>query len=238
MSPTSYELHILLGIHGRTEKVARALVIPGSTLFHGNEIPPNYARVEVVSVEPKHAEERIDIAMPEGIEFLGQCVNQFILWNKLYILNLAPLDQQRPIEQRQLALEHAYSDPPIQEFMPATPPDVAEKVATPPEVVKNPTAPPKVVEKPATPLDVPDKPPAPHPEAVENPAPSKQPPEPEEQAVAQTCDNSVLPKMVRAYEKGATEEVQKWFTKTVAGKKMQKPKKKEPQKRKRPAKKN
>jgi len=43
-SSTPCELHIPLGIHGRTEEVARALVIPGR-LFHGKEIPPNYVRV-------------------------------------------------------------------------------------------------------------------------------------------------------------------------------------------------
>ncbi|KAJ1274638.1 hypothetical protein BS78_05G076900 [Paspalum vaginatum] len=89
-SLTPCELHIPLGIHGRIEEVARALAILGSCLFHGTPILPNYAMVQVLSVEPKHAEERIDIPTPEGIHFLGQSVNQFILWNKLYILNLAP----------------------------------------------------------------------------------------------------------------------------------------------------
>ena len=34
-SPTPCELHIPLGIHGRTEEVAKAIAIPGSSLFHG-----------------------------------------------------------------------------------------------------------------------------------------------------------------------------------------------------------
>ncbi|KAJ1277133.1 hypothetical protein BS78_05G271200 [Paspalum vaginatum] len=79
-------------------EVARALVIPGSGLFHGTPIPPDYARVQVHSVEPKHEGERLDISTPEGIHFLGQSVDQFILWHKNYIMNLAP--------QEQLELEH------------------------------------------------------------------------------------------------------------------------------------
>jgi hypothetical protein len=50
------ELHIPLGIRGRTEEVAKALAIPGSSLFHGTPIPPNYSRVQVLSIEPKNAE--------------------------------------------------------------------------------------------------------------------------------------------------------------------------------------
>ncbi|WVZ88892.1 hypothetical protein U9M48_035359 [Paspalum notatum var. saurae] len=77
-APTPCELHISLGIHGRTEEVAKATAIPGSSLFHGTPIPPEYARVEVLSVEAKHEEEMIDIPTPEGIHFLGQSVKQFI----------------------------------------------------------------------------------------------------------------------------------------------------------------
>ncbi|KAJ1276978.1 hypothetical protein BS78_05G258600, partial [Paspalum vaginatum] len=71
-TPTPCELHIPLGIHGRTGKVANAVLTPGSSLFHGTPIPPEYARVEVVSVEAKHTEEMIDIPTPEGIHYLGQ----------------------------------------------------------------------------------------------------------------------------------------------------------------------
>ncbi|KAJ1262223.1 hypothetical protein BS78_09G090500 [Paspalum vaginatum] len=97
-SLTPCELHIPLGIHGRTEEVARALVIPRSGLFHGIPIPPDYARVQVLSVEPKHEGERLDIPTLEGIHFLGQSVDQFILWNKKYIMNLAPQEQHVVLE--------------------------------------------------------------------------------------------------------------------------------------------
>ena len=103
--PAPCELHIPLGIHGRTEKVARALAIPGSGLFHGTPILLNYARVQVVSIEAKHEEEQIDIPRPEGAHFLGQSVNQFILWNKNYIRNLAPSEQERPAEPSLMAIE-------------------------------------------------------------------------------------------------------------------------------------
>ncbi|KAJ1255945.1 hypothetical protein BS78_K131700, partial [Paspalum vaginatum] len=133
-SPTPCELHIPLGIHGRTEKEAKALAIPRSGLFHGTPIPPDYARVQVLSVDTKHEEERLDIPTPEGIHFLGQSVDQFILWHKKYIMNLAPQEN------------------------------------------------------------------------LQNLAPSGQPPEAEEPAIAPTCNTSVVPKMVRAYEKAATPE--------------------------------
>ncbi|KAJ1268441.1 hypothetical protein BS78_07G135500 [Paspalum vaginatum] len=162
---TPCELHIPLGIHGRTEEVARALAIPGSGLFHGTSIPPDYARVQVLSVEPKHEGERLDIPTPEGIHFLGQSVNQFILWHKKYIMNLAPQEQLQ-LEQGHVVLEHgpigdameeehvvperdhADSDPPIHEFVP-TPPDLTEKPATSLEVVEKLATPSEVIEKPA-----------------------------------------------------------------------------------------
>ncbi|KAJ1256407.1 hypothetical protein BS78_K035500 [Paspalum vaginatum] len=52
--PTPCELRIPLGIHGRTKEVVRSLAILGSGLFHGTPILPNYARVHIHSVEPKH----------------------------------------------------------------------------------------------------------------------------------------------------------------------------------------
>ncbi|KAJ1257082.1 hypothetical protein BS78_K222000 [Paspalum vaginatum] len=227
-SPTPCELHIPLGIHGRTEEVARALVILGSGLFHGTPIPPDYARFQVLSVEPKHEGETLDIPTPEGIHFLGQSVDQFILWHKKYIMNLAPQEQLQ-LKQGHVVLkhgpigdameeehvvperDHADSDPPIHEFMP-TPPDLAEKPATSLEVIEKLATPSKVIEK---------------------PAPSKQPPEAKKPAAAQTCDTSVVPKMVRAYEKAATPEVQTWFKKVAEGNEKEKQKGKEPAKEKR-----
>ncbi|KAJ1275670.1 hypothetical protein BS78_05G153600 [Paspalum vaginatum] len=158
-----------------------------------------------------------------GIHFLGQCVNQFILWHKKYIMDLAPQEQLQ-LEQGHVVLkhgsigdamkeehvvpkrDHADLDPPIHEFLP-TPPYLAEKPATSLEVVKKLATPPEVVEKPATPPEVIEKPATP-PEVVEKLAPSEQTPEVEEPAAAQTCDTSVVPKMVRAYAKAATLEVQ------------------------------
>ncbi|KAJ1259476.1 hypothetical protein BS78_10G158600 [Paspalum vaginatum] len=162
-SPTPCELHIPLGIQGRTREVARALAIPGSSLFHGTPIPPDYARVQVPSIEPKHNGERLDIPTPEGIHFLGQSVDKFILWHKKYIMNLAPQEQLQ-LEQGHVVLEHgpigdsmeeehvvpecdhADSDPLIHEFM-STPPDLTEKPATSLEVIEKLATPPEVIEK-------------------------------------------------------------------------------------------
>ncbi|KAJ1262042.1 hypothetical protein BS78_09G076900 [Paspalum vaginatum] len=89
-SPTPCELHIPLGLHGRTKEVAMALTIPSCGLFHGTPILPSYARVQVLSVEPKHEEERIDIPTLEGIHFLSQSVNQFILAFKIGMQKFNP----------------------------------------------------------------------------------------------------------------------------------------------------
>ncbi|WVZ93308.1 hypothetical protein U9M48_039297 [Paspalum notatum var. saurae] len=141
-SPTPCELHILLGIHGRTEEVAKTIAISGSGIFHGTPIPPEYARVEILSVEAKHEEEMIGIPTPEGIHFLGQSVKQFILWNKKYILNLTPQEQLQ--ESGQLAIEHAD---------PICPEHVVEKPDTPLEAVEKPDTPPEA-EKPAVAKEV------------------------------------------------------------------------------------
>ncbi|WVZ53150.1 hypothetical protein U9M48_004132 [Paspalum notatum var. saurae] len=151
-SPTPRELHIPLGIHRSTEEVAKAIATPGSGVFHGTPIPPEYARVEVLSVEAKHEEEMIDIPTAEGIHFLGQSVKQFIVWNKKYILNLTPQEQLQ--EPGQLAIEHADPICPEHVEKPATPPDAVEKLATPPDTVEKPDTPPEA-EEPAAAKDAP-----------------------------------------------------------------------------------
>jgi len=115
------------------------------------------------------------------------------------------------MEQRQLPLEHgqvgdAMEQERIQqpEECVSTPPDLPTPSEQPP-VAEKPASPEKIIEKPATPKEV-----------VDNPTPSEQPLVAEETAAAETCNESVVPKMVRAYEKDATPEVQAWFKKTAA----------------------
>ena len=105
-SPTPCELHILLGIHGRTKQVAKAKIILGSDLFHGTPIPS-----ETLRRTHRHPHDRGD---PPP---LGQSVDEFILWNKCYIRNIAV-----PQEKQPLALEHGAADDEASDFLPPDPP--------------------------------------------------------------------------------------------------------------------
>ncbi|KAJ1277319.1 hypothetical protein BS78_05G285700 [Paspalum vaginatum] len=154
-SPCPCELHIPLGIHGRTEEVAKAIPYPGSNLFRGTTIPPDYARVSVLSVENKHKEEMIDIPTPKGIKYIGDSVKEFILWNKKYILNLTPQQQLECAEQGQSALANIRQEEECVVHAPeetSAPPDVnvheddaTEKSAQAADVSDRPATPPGMV---------------------------------------------------------------------------------------------
>jgi hypothetical protein len=60
-------LVIRYGINNqRTKKVATGLVIPGHK-FHGNDIPEEYCRVEVMTVVQGYEDDMLDIPRPEGM---------------------------------------------------------------------------------------------------------------------------------------------------------------------------
>jgi hypothetical protein len=80
IGPSACSLVISYGITNvRTIQVAIGLVIPGRK-FHGNTIPNDYARVEVLIVVEGHKDDWLGIRTKEGIEKLGQAINEFILW--------------------------------------------------------------------------------------------------------------------------------------------------------------
>ena len=61
--------------------MADAIAMPGDTL-HNMPIPLDYVKVQVTRViDDKYRDEALDITNPDqGIETLGDAVNNFILW--------------------------------------------------------------------------------------------------------------------------------------------------------------
>lgn len=49
--------------------------------FHNTPILDDHARVQVAKVHAEHVTFELDIPKPEGIELLGDAVNQFVLWH-------------------------------------------------------------------------------------------------------------------------------------------------------------
>ena len=83
--PTPCSLVVPIGRAGKTKEVATGLAIPGRQ-FHNTAIPEDYARVQVAKVHSDHVSLELDIPAPEGIELLGDAVNQFILWHRRDII--------------------------------------------------------------------------------------------------------------------------------------------------------
>ena len=80
VNPTPCSIVIRYGINNhRTREVATGKAIPGRK-YHGDDIPEDYCRVEVSTVVQGYENEMLDIPGPEGIEKLGQAINNFILW--------------------------------------------------------------------------------------------------------------------------------------------------------------
>jgi hypothetical protein len=49
--------------------------------FYDSPVPADYARAQVARVNGNQMSLVLDIPTPEGIELLGDVVNQFILWH-------------------------------------------------------------------------------------------------------------------------------------------------------------
>ncbi|XP_021311144.1 uncharacterized protein LOC110433410 isoform X3 [Sorghum bicolor] len=97
----------------RTIKVATGFAIPGRE-FHGSPIPNDYARVEVLTVVEGHEDDLLDIPTTEGIEKLGQAINNFILWPRrdIRLDNPVPPIPTSILDER--GFSHACSSPPLQ----------------------------------------------------------------------------------------------------------------------------
>jgi len=135
-------------------------------------------------------------------------MNQFILWNKKYILNLAPPEQQ-PIqglleiehgtitEKEHIVHEQEHPDPdPIHKRDLQDPKDIFDKLATVPNLI----------EKPAADQQTPDPKPADKPATKAAPTCDTSPKRAEDKGAAPE-DTTVVPKKVRVYEKDAAPEV-------------------------------
>nr|AAU89233.1 hypothetical protein [Oryza sativa Japonica Group]ABF96523.1 transposon protein, putative, CACTA, En/Spm sub-class [Oryza sativa Japonica Group] len=88
--PTPCSLVVSIGRAGKTKEVATGLAIPGCQ-FHNTAILEDYARVQVAKVHSDHVSLELDIPTPEGIELLGDAVNQFILWDRRDIILTAAI---------------------------------------------------------------------------------------------------------------------------------------------------
>jgi hypothetical protein len=73
----------------KVHEVATGMAMPGR-LFHCTPIPPEYAKVQMVTVHDNNLNVELDIPTGE-IQVLGDAVNQFILWHhRDIILTIAP----------------------------------------------------------------------------------------------------------------------------------------------------
>jgi len=80
VAPTACSLVISYGITNvHTIEVATGMVILGRD-YHNNKNPEEYCRVEVLTVMEGHKDDFLDIPTPDGVEKLGQAINEFILW--------------------------------------------------------------------------------------------------------------------------------------------------------------
>jgi hypothetical protein len=79
---TPCRLHIPLGrVGNKTKEVAIGVAMPGC-IFHNNPILAEYAKVLVREITDKaYIDYPLDHVTPEGVEELGEAVNEFILWN-------------------------------------------------------------------------------------------------------------------------------------------------------------
>jgi hypothetical protein len=80
--------------------VATCKAIPGRE-FHGVAIDDAYCSVEVNTVVSGHEEYFIDIPTPEGIEKLGEAINNFILWPRWDVRSLLENRPSSPAEKGQ-----------------------------------------------------------------------------------------------------------------------------------------
>lgn len=97
---TSCELHV--SVSNVSMKVADGYALPcvdGATC-HSRPIPPGYARVGVDDVHPSWRVLRLDISGGDGVETLGEAVNNIILWKKKDIVFPKPPSPPAPPSPR------------------------------------------------------------------------------------------------------------------------------------------
>jgi hypothetical protein len=172
-------LVIRYGINNqRTKKVATGLAILGRK-FHGNDIPEEYCRVEVMTVVQGYEDDMLDIPGPEGIETLGQAIKNFILWPRRDVELVDP--PRQPSSQAQ-------PSPPSQIVVP----------------IVHPSSPPQTSHAAPHPLS---DPPSPHPHggppSPPHTSPFRDPPSPQPSRDPRPSKKSKvsIPKLVSPFEK-------------------------------------
>lgn len=151
--PTPCSLVVPIGRAGKTKEVATGLAIPGRQ-FHNTAIPEDYARVQVAKVHSDHVSLELDIPAPEGIELLGDAVNQFILWHRRdIILSAAVLAAGSSTPSSSQAMTAAAPAPPS----PPEPPSPRHPPSPPPlrSPPRQPTPPPSPSQQPPLPTPQP-----------------------------------------------------------------------------------
>ena len=164
-SPVPCSLVIRYGFNSnRTRDVAIGLAILGHK-FHGSEISEDYHRVEMLTIVQGYGDNMLDISGPEGIEKLGQAINNFILWpQRDVLLSQLPVPLPREVPQTQESshptslptpptslILHPQSPPPPSPIMPQ-PLSLPPSKPTPPPSPKPHASPPSSTPQSPTPL--------------------------------------------------------------------------------------
>jgi CRISPR/Cas system-associated exonuclease Cas4 (RecB family) len=92
MVDTPCRLHIPLGrVGNKTKEVVTGVAMPGRVL-HSSPIPVEYANVLVQEItDMRYTDYPLDHVTPEGVNEIGQAINQFILWNRREIFLDGPI---------------------------------------------------------------------------------------------------------------------------------------------------
>jgi hypothetical protein len=136
-------------VGNKIKEVAIGVTMPGC-LFHNNPIPTEYAKVLVREIiDMACIDYPLDHVTPEGINELGEAVNQFILWNQREIILdgstmtqnqlMSPLSQTATPKDNEASLPT--SSPPVPKFKKVSLPSSPKKK----EVSTLPTSPVKAM---------------------------------------------------------------------------------------------
>ena len=129
---TPCSLHVPIGKKGRaTIKVAEGIAMVGRT-FHTAPIPPECAKVQVIRVvDDQYLNNDLDYPVEdEGIETLGEAVNNFILWHRRDIILHEKVAQPPPTHDKEAGGDDDSCLPPPHDK--EAPTDLGSSVPPPP----------------------------------------------------------------------------------------------------------
>ena len=134
---TSCILHVPVGKGDFTVEAATGQAIPGR-VFHYQDIPAGYAKVQVDSVQPNFMKYKLDISAPEDIEILEEAIGSFILWPRRDIILRRQKSQSPASRLSQRPAPSPRSSPPR-----ASPPQAPSPRASPPQAPSPRASPPR-----------------------------------------------------------------------------------------------